>query len=640
MRSLKQWISLAMMLVMMFSIIPLANADEAQPEVRNLARDATYTWSESPENTYPDPGNKLNDGIHGTRNVLDPAWVGHIRKKTREVVFDLGEPKSISGINARFLQDWPGSAILFPLTVSMYVSDDNVRWANLTNKATQTLWVDGPPVDETYAWDSHADGVPGFDEAEFAYARYVKVSFSMHTSAWTFIDEIEITGTDGKAADAVQLPTQDFNYLQPGEATAGIHNLSLLYNGHYANGDGDWSKEEIIPQISYVDQAGEPVDWFFDGVLTLGLISPDGRDYGGGANLNDWNWYLDKTFDADGEMYQLNEATKEVGAKLGQPDHKTKVVVMIPDTGEYQTDFGDVDGDGISENFNGGAIGEESAMANRQKAIRWWMDQVLQRWESNHYSNLELVGLYWLSEQVSTSASGPDMLKYVNGQIHDEGLKSFWIPHFLAYKSYMWDEVGFDATAFQPNYFFEDMSNARLDDAAYTAKRFGMGVEIEFDGRMLTDPVFRSRYKEYLDGGVKYGYMNDTFKAYYKGSGPVLRDAAASHDPDIRIMYDWLYQFVKGTYTLNNVSAKSIKELVNQLEQANEFANHGAARSLTAQLDSVIRFEEKGDQRKAAHHLDGFMKLLEKHKQRGVVSAKAYPLLKANGQYLAKHLLA
>ncbi|MGY5342035.1 DUF4855 domain-containing protein [Paenibacillus glucanolyticus] len=638
MRSIKQRISLAMMLIMMFSIVPLTYADEAQSGVRNLARDATYTWSEAPESAYPDPGNKLNDGIHGTRNVLDPAWVGHLRKKTREVVFDLGEPKSISGINARFLQDWPGSAILFPLTVSMYVSDDNVHWANLTNKATQTLWVDGPPVDETYAWDSQADGVPGFDEAEFAYARYVKVTFSMHTRAWTFIDEIEITGTDGKASGAVQLPAQDFNYLQPGEATAGIHNLSLLYNGQYANGEGDWSKEEIIPQISYVNQDGEPVDWLFDGVLTLGLISPDGRDYGGGANLKDWNWYLDKTFDADGEMYQLNEATKEVGVKLGQPDHKTKVVVMIPDTGEYQTDFGDVDGDGISENFNGGAIGEESAMANRQKAIRWWMDEVLQRWDTNQYSNLELVGLYWLSEQVSTSASGPDMLKYVNGQIHDEGLKSFWIPHFLAYKSYMWDEVGFDAVAFQPNYFFEDMGNERLDDAAYTAKRFGMGVEIEFDGRMLGDQVFRNRFKEYLDGGVKYGYMKDAFKAYYMGSGPVLRDAATSQDPDIRMMYDWLYQFVKGTYQLENTGSLHLKGLVDQLEQAGEFANQGAARSLVAKLDSVIRFEEKGNKKQAAHHLEGFMKLLDSHKQSGAVSARAYPLLKANGEYLAKHL--
>ena len=132
--------------------------------------------------------------------------------------------------------------------------------------------------------------------------------------------------------------------------------------------------------------------------------------------------------------------------------------------------------------------------------------------------------------------------------------------------------------------------------------------------------------------------MNDTFKAYYKGSGPVLRDAAASQDPDIRIMYDWLYQFVTGTYQLENTSSLHLKRLVDQLEQGGGFANHGAARSLTAHLDSVIRFEEKGNKQQAAHHMDGFMKLLESHKESGAVSGKAYPMLKANGEYLAKRL--
>ncbi|WP_411830620.1 hypothetical protein [Paenibacillus lautus] len=47
------------------------------------------------------------------------------------------------------------------------------------------------------------------------------------------------------------------------------------------------------------------------------MISPDGRDFGGGANLNDWKWFLDKTFDADDEMYQLHEATKELVPSWG-----------------------------------------------------------------------------------------------------------------------------------------------------------------------------------------------------------------------------------------------------------------------------------------------------------------------------------
>lgn len=554
MNSMKKVVSILVSAAIMLSLIPAVQAADELPDIRNLAEGLSYEWSEEPEADYPDPGNKLTDGQYGSLNVLDPAWVGHLRKKTREVVFDLGEKKSISSVKAHFLQDWPTSSVLFPLNVSMYVSDDKENWGTLRHQSTEHLWVDGPPVGQFYVWDGTRDGVPsGGEDDSMAYARYVKVTFSMHTRAWSFLDEIEIWGTDGKVEGAVEVPAQQFTYLKPGEATAGIHDLSLVYNGYYANGDGDWTKEQLIPQISYVNEQGEPEDWFFDGVLLLGLKTPDWRDFAlGDTRLTDWNWYLEKTFAEQGELYQLNEATKEVGGKLDQPDHATKVVLMIPDPGEYLTDFGDVDGDGISENFNAGEVGLEQAMANRKKAVRWWIDEVMQLWEEKAYSNLELAGLYWLHEQVSTSDTGPEMLSYVNGLVHEQDLKAFWIPHFLAYKSHMWKDVGFDAAAFQPNYFFEEMDAARIEDAAYIARQYGMGVEFEFDGRLLTEGgVFRDRYLSYLDGGVKYGYMDNAFKAYYKGSGPVLKNAAESKDPQIRVLYDWLYQFVKGTYKLD-----------------------------------------------------------------------------------------
>lgn len=552
--SMKKWVSAAVCMVMMLALVPYAYAAEKQPELRNLAKGLSYEWSEAPESTYPDAGNELSDGQIGSLNVLDPAWVGSLHKKTREVVFDLGEAKSISSIKAHFLQDWPTSSVLFPLTVSMYVSDDKEHWGTVAHKATELLWVDGPPKDQYYVWDGSKDGIPkAGSDAVMAYARYVKVTFSMHPRAWSFLDEIEIWGADGKVEGAQQVPSESFTYLQPGEATAGIHNLSLLYNGYYAN-EIKWTKEHLIPEISYVNKEGNPVDWFFDGVLMLGLKTPQGKDFGyGDTNLSDWKWYLDKSFADQGEMHQLNEATKEVGGKLGQTDHKLKVVMMIPNPGEFLSDFGDVDGDGISENFDPGQVGKEAAIANQQKAVRWWVQEVMQRWKEKNYSNLELVGLYWLDEQISTSENGPDFLRFVNGLVHDQGLKSFWIPHFLAYKVFMWQDVGFDAPAFQPNYYFEELNYDRLEDAANTAKQFGMGVEIEFDDRMLNDKVFRDRFIEYLEAGAQYGYMGNAYKAYYKGSGPVMFDAAASKDPEIRNLYDKLYQFAKGT-TSNNTA--------------------------------------------------------------------------------------
>ncbi|WP_152394480.1 DUF4855 domain-containing protein [Paenibacillus guangzhouensis] len=572
MNSYKKWGSLLMAAVMLMApisvvqakssvpAVTIAQADEAatppipdKVKFHNLAAGLSYEWSEAPEASHPDNGHKLTDGKYGKLDMNDPAWVGHLRGKSREVVFDLGQEKTIGKISAHFFQDYPKNSILVPLTVSMYVSDDKKNWGLLSHNATQLLWGDGPPRQETFVWDGSRDGIKGGNtDGKMAYARYVKVIFTMHQSLWEYIDEIEIMGTDDELNGAVKVPAEPPHFLAPGEATAGIRNLNLLYNGQYDNGLGDWKKERIIPNISYVDKNGEPTDWLFDGVLYLGLASPAGRDFGVGQTiLDDWKWYLNKTFAAKGDMQQLNEATVEVGTKLNQPDHKMKVVLMIPNPGEYLKNFGDVDGDGVSENFNGSDVGEARALENRQKAVQWWLDQVRQRWQAEHYSNLELVGMYWLEEQISTSSTGPDLVKAVSSKVHDMNLKFFWIPHSLAYKSYMWKDVGFDAVAYQPNYFFGGMDVDRLEDAANNAKRYGMGIEVEFDDRMLTDGVFLERYIDYLNSGVTTGLMQQGFRAYYQGNNAVY-NLGVSKDPTLRLMYDWLYQYLNGTYVINN----------------------------------------------------------------------------------------
>ncbi|WP_020578740.1 DUF4855 domain-containing protein [Actinopolymorpha alba] len=533
---------------------PVAASDQP-PEPRNLAAGLGYAWSQAPDAAYPDEGRELTDGEFGSLDRNDPAWVGHTRGKTREVVIDLGSKQSVSRISAHFLQDWPTSSILVPLTVSMYVSDDNQSWAKLAHKSTQLLWGDGPPRDETYSWDAATDGLPDRNvRGTMAYTRYVKVMFSVHTRASQLLDEVQVLGFDGKTKQAVTPRPDHPAYLAPGTATAGISDLALLYNGYYESGKGNWTKDRIIPYLAYVDTSGRPVEPLFDGVLYLGLRTPDGRDFGSGdTTLSDWNWYLDKTFAAHGDLTALNEAAKEVANGLGKPRLRTKVVLMIPDPGEWLTDFGDVDGDGVSENVNEASVGRDRAIANREKIVRWWIDTVQKRWASAGYSHLQLSGLYWLSEQISTSASGPETLRRVTTAVHDNGFKLFWIPHFLAYKSHLWSVVGIDAAAFQPNYFFEEMSAERIDDASSIAKRYGMGVELEFDERMLTDDVFRNRYIRYLNGGVEYGYMKNAFLAYYQGNDAVLQ-AAYSSDPRQRVLYDWLHEFVRGTYRPQPVS--------------------------------------------------------------------------------------
>ncbi len=540
-----------------------ASSAVQETQFRNLAAGLPYEWSEAPEASHPDNGYKLTDGKYGALDMNDPAWVGHLRGQTREVVFDLGEEKSIGKITANFFQDFTRNSILVPLSVSMYVSDDKENWGLLSHNATQLLWGDGPPRHETFEWDGNRDGIKGGNtDGKLAFARYVKVAFTMHPSLWEYIDEVEIMGMDGKVDGAVKVPAEQHQFLKPGEATAGIRNLNLLYNGHYANGLGNWNKERIIPNISYVNKDGEPVDWLFDGVLYLGIATPAGRDFGmGQTNLDDWKWYLDKTFAASGDMQQLNEAAKEVGVKLKQPDHRVKVVLMIPNPGESLTDFGDIDGSG-SLNFNESVVGKEKAFENIKKAVQWYLDQAQERWQAANYSNLDLVGMYWMPEQIEISELGPDVARAVTEKVHAMNKKVFWIPHSLAYKMFMWKDVGMDAAAYQPNYFFGGMDADRLDDATNNAKRYGMGNEIEFDDGMLTDPELRKRYIEYLDSGVRSGLMQNGFRAYYQGNNAVY-NLGVSKEPDLRLMYDWLYQYLNGTYATNSSPApETMAEIV------------------------------------------------------------------------------
>lgn len=609
MKRSRQWVALVMVAIMIVTMMPIAQAEEALPPTQteeqtpanppgeadpvevtnpsdlpgagtegviasvygavyhNLAAGLSYEWSQEPEASYPDEGNTLTDGIYGASNRSDVAWVGHHMGKTREVVFDLGTKKSLTGIKANFLEDWPTNNVLVPLTVSMYVSDDKVNWGLLKDNATQKLWNDGKYT-ETYVWDGSKDGIKAVGpDAKIAYARYVKVTFTMHTRAMTFVDEIEILGEDGKVTGAVTIPTYTPKFLAAGEATAGIEHLGLLYNGQYANDLGIWTKERIIPNISYIDKDGKIKDRLFDGVLYLGINSPNpGRDFGGRAYLEDWKWYLDKTFAVGGDMDALNAAAKEVSDALNESGVKEKVVLMIPDPGESITNFGAIEQGGESLNFND-SVGKEKALANREKAVQWWLQQVKSRWEAKGYANLELVGMYWFEEQISTSQSGPDLIRLVSSTLHDmqisgKDLKFFWIPHFFAYKAFMWKDVGFDAVTIQPNYFFEPTDIERLEDSANLAKQYGMSNELEFDDRMLTDGVFRERYIDYLNSGAKTGLMKDGFKSYYQGNNAVY-NTAVSKDPATRVLYDWLYQFVKGTYQVNEAPPSEVDVQMN-----------------------------------------------------------------------------
>lgn len=531
--------------------------DKNDHEWRNLVLGKEYTTLFSASESYPDEGNQLTDGIYSTDSYGDSNWVGYSLNTiessllTQEIVFDLNENASVGEIRAGFLQD-TGAGIRLPREMRIYVSTDGENWRKLVTMTPENPhWKQGFFI-ERLSWKGSEHTFKDDPNADMVYAQYVKLEFPM--DIWLFIDEIEILGVPEKVDGAVEIPVdsdtpdEERGYLQPGEKTANIHHLGLLYNGWYADGSGDWEKESILPTLSYVDHSGEPIDWLFDGILTLGLKTEDGkRDFQVDSILEDWEWYLDKTFGADGDLHVLNDTVHEVSEALGEPAKRLKVVMMVPFINQTISYFGELHGESI--NLNHEEVGINQSLANSQKVLDWYFNEVSTRFEDSRFSHLELSGMYALAEGYNLNNPGDENIyRYMQELIHREGLTYFWIPYYRATRFYEWETFGFDAAVLQPNYFFDaSIPYDRFEHTTNFAKRFGMGVEIEFDNRMHTDPVFRQRFIDYLNAGVEYGFMEEAFKAYYHGNKP-LYQAAMTNNPNQRILYDWLYQFLNNDY--------------------------------------------------------------------------------------------
>jgi len=213
---------------------------------------------------------------------------------------------------------------------------------------------------------------------------------------------------------------------------------------------------------------------------------------------------------------------------------------MIPFPSPKQADFGDSDGDGRSEDFR--------LKQDRITAVRAYIDETLARWNAAGFKNLRLAGFYWMQESFNDDEA--EVLRQASAYAHEKGFKMFWIPYYFGNPGTpQWQKKGFDCAAQQPNYFFPrwQAEKTRVATTARMARRFGMGMEMEFDESLMSSDEQYAKYIKYLDTGVEEKYMTGSYVAWYQGSRTLL-SLARSADPHLRRLYDLTYDFVKGTY--------------------------------------------------------------------------------------------
>lgn len=346
-------------------------------------------------------------------------------------------------------------------------------------------------------------------------------------------------------------------YFPPGSSTAnGIEDMVLIYSGYYdpANyGNEDisaWPRSQFKPYTAFVDRQGIRQDTFFRDYLFLGLKSPNGRSFHQVSNSSqaglkgDWEWFLDRIFTTQTEQLEaLNDETAAVANSVGDSGMKNGVVIMVPFANENVTSFGDVDGDGISENL--------TYLSNREKVTEWYIDEAIQRFNQANYSHLELKGFYWLQEDLDTSNSDEvNLVKNTGDYIHNQGDYVFcWIPWSQAYAATQWSSFNFDFAILQPNHFVNRSNTTTpetIEDSANTSANAGMGVELEFDLQILRSDKYRERFYDYLNGGIAYDFMDQSILGYYqdaRGIYELTLDETYGYP-----IYEDLYRFVKGTY--------------------------------------------------------------------------------------------
>ncbi len=336
-------------------------------------------------------------------------------------------------------------------------------------------------------------------------------------------------------------PAQDSGGYFPGgtEQSGFSHDIMLIYGR-----PGGWQRDHFLPYVAYLDKkrGGRPVDWFYDGWLFLFYGgAPSGKDYiSQDTTKADWEFYFNALFARGQYIDALDQCIAGVEEILGPRQRTAPAILMIPYPSPQQKNFGDVDGDGKTEDF--------SVPGGREKAVAWCIAELAKRWQAAGYRKIDLWGFYWMNEGIGPADEG--IVSYAAHHIHQAGYQLHWIPWFNAPGCGRWRELGIDFAIMQPNYAFMKgrRDPQRLIEAAHLCRKFGMGIEIEvpFDG--ARSRAGRDNLLGYLSFGSDdlCGYMKNAAHAYYQGYRHI-GELYQSDRPADNALYDALYRFAKGT---------------------------------------------------------------------------------------------
>lgn len=455
------------------------------------------------------------------------------------VFYDIGKLSAVDTIVFDFMEraEW---GILSPDNVDIYLSENGEDWYKVgdqdalgTRSHTGSFMEYEFKLDKTYA------------------ARFVR--FRIECNGWMLIDELSVFGKKAVSNATARLSDSGINsvkfytnyknakYASVEGNPIKANDINLIYLRKDLETKRD--KDFLLPMVAYLDEKGNIKDTFLDGFLYLPSSPlPSGIAPHLETIKSDWDWLFEATFHGVSGFDRLDEIVGEVKEALDIPDYKVQVYATILTVLETQTNFGDVDGDGVSENCY--------YAEDREKVVRWYVGKCLSEFEKGNYENIEFGGFYWMHEEVVDSEQGEAIIAQTADIVHDMGSYFIWIPYYNAPRYYIGEDMGFDLVNMQANMVFNLRTPKwQIDSAAMLTKLRGMAVEMEHTWQATYDIRYAQRYLDYLYNGYIYGY-HETVNIFYDDGGNFY-SMGIKDDLLCRLQYDATYHYVKGDLNYN-----------------------------------------------------------------------------------------
>lgn len=464
--------------------------------------------------------------VEGLTSKSD-IWTGFLRQQGRDIVIDLGRLQPVTSVSMEFRQD-AGQGIYFPDYLRASVSADGFSWYRLgeiqhgikplDRSGNMVLSLTFPPV----------------------VTRYLTMSFPV--DIYVFARHLSVRGGITPQQPVI-LALEKNSLTSPGKYLEDptLRDILLVFTGDKTalkNLDAD----DFIPLVAYVDTRGQIKGRMFD---TIQFMPYTGIP----CTKDSWESYLEDLFTPGQQLHALDEAMRRFNSEIFGVERQ-QVILALPYPDSKQEEFGSLEAEGTPLSFSPNTVGSQKALQNRLQAVKWYYGKLMEKWNQAGFTNLSIGGIYWYKESVDPTITGEvELVQSVSRLVDAYGHNFIWIPYFSAPGFETWKDLGFTHAFLQPNYYAtQDPPEDRMDRAAEMAQRYGMGIELELDNRVLTSRYYYDLFYKELNRAVELGMNGDTSNAYYAGFAQTLLDAKSSEVPLIRKVYDDLYRWINEKY--------------------------------------------------------------------------------------------